>query len=118
MPISPREAGPGRYRRPVGEARTPQRRRQAAAKLPSGSQAVSECAARRADVASCGAGVATSTPTRSALGLFDRLSADNRNGLASATQGPLRHLLGLVEGIREDDWEKVFTHGGVVAYQT
>jgi hypothetical protein len=91
---------------------------QVLANLPSGSREVAECVAKRADFASCGAAVATSTPTRSALGLFDRLSADNRNGLASATQGPLRHLLGLVEGIREDDWEKVFTHGGVVAYQT
>ena len=81
-------------------------------KLPPQAQGLATCIAQRADFLSCGEQFGVDQGQRAAFNTLNALKADGRDALGQPGTGTMRNILGLAQGIRDDNWEKVIQHGG------
>lgn len=86
------------------------------ARLPEPSRTWVGCVARADQMARCGQLVAP-PQVKAAMATIEKLRVDARSDLATAPQGPIRNIIRVAEGIRDDDWGKVLLYGGVEVYK-
>jgi hypothetical protein len=84
--------------------------------LPPDAQPLARCLAGRADFGRC-AKFASSSSSRQALDLVNKLKADNRTDLGDGSIASIRNMIQVADGIRENDWIKVSYYGGVEVYK-
>lgn len=87
----------------------------AIAQLPPNLQGLATCIARESDVVRCGKEFAVDQAQGAAFNAIDALKVDAGHELGKPVPGPLANIIGMVQGIKEDDWAKVVRHGGTEA---
>jgi hypothetical protein len=89
-------------------------------RLPPPARAIITCITQRGDVGRCGTEVAVDAAQKQAFDVIDKLKADARSeassALGSATSGSIRNIIGLYEGIRDNNWVQVLDSGGTEIY--
>jgi hypothetical protein len=90
---------------------------EAARHLPPETRDLASCVAQRSDFGKCAQHAAAGTAHRQALGLVEKLKADGRTDLGAGPPTPIRNIINVAEGIREDDWGKVTLYGGAEVYK-
>ena len=81
-------------------------------KLPPEAQGLATCVGQRSDFLGCGRQFALDQSQQAAFETLNAIKADARDSLGQPGTGTLRNILGVAQGIREDNWEKVIQHGG------
>src|SRR5262249_4269718 len=85
--------------------------------LPPQTRDLASCVAERTDLGKCAQHAAASTAPRRALDVVEKLKADGRTDLGAGPPTPLRNIINVTEGIRDDDWGKVALYGGAEVYK-
>jgi len=81
--------------------------------LPPQTRAMARCIALDGrDVAFCAKTFATGQIETAALETLQKLKADTRDALEKDSPNSIKNIILIAQGIREDDWEKVFLGGG------
>jgi len=65
----------------------------------------------------CAQHAAANTAQKQVLGVIEKIKADGRTDLGAGPPSPLRNIINVVEGIREEDWGKVTLYGGAEVYK-
>lgn len=79
-------------------------------RLPPQSQQLAQCMAASSDLASCGRQFANGKAAE-AVATLTRLKADGRDRFGDGTGG-IQNILNVVQGIAEENWQKVLENGG------
>jgi hypothetical protein len=88
-----------------------------ARRLPPQTNDLATCIAQRSDFGKCAEHAAANTAHREALNLVEKLKADGRTDLGAGPPSPMRNIINVMEGIRDDDWGKVTLYGGAEVYK-
>jgi hypothetical protein len=83
--------------------------------LPPEAKGLATCIARDADVVGCGKKFALDQAQATAFNTLGALKVSASRDLGGPVPGPLQNIIGIAEGIRDDDWPKVIRHGGTEA---
>jgi len=86
-------------------------------RLPPQTRELASCIATRSDLGNCATHAIAGNVQRQALDLIERLKADARSELGQPSPGPIRNIINVAEGIRDDDWAKVSIYGGAEVYK-
>ena len=86
-------------------------------RLPPQTRELASCIATRSDLGNCATHAIANPAQRQALDIIDKLKADARSELGQPSPGPIRNIINVAEGIRDDDWAKVSIYGGAEAYK-
>jgi cytolethal distending toxin subunit A len=90
---------------------------EAARRLPAETRDLTTCVVERSDFGRCTERAAANTTHKQALAVIEKLKADGRNDLGAGPPTPIGNIIGVAEGIREDDWLKVSRYGGPEVYK-
>jgi hypothetical protein len=90
---------------------------EAVRRLPVQTRDLAPCLVERPDFGTCTAHAAAKTAHRQALVVIEKLKADGRTDLGSGPPTPIRNIINVADGIREDDWGKVALYGGAEVYK-
>jgi hypothetical protein len=90
---------------------------EAARRMPPQTRDLASCIAQRTDIGTCAQHAAANSAHRHALDVIEKLKADGRSDLGQGPPTPIRNIINVAEGIREEDWAKVSLYGGAEVYK-
>ena len=83
--------------------------------LPPEAQGLATCIAQETNVMKCSERFALNAAQQRAFSAIDAFKVEAERGLGSPTPGPLADMIGMAEGIRDNDWGKIVRYGGTAA---
>lgn len=86
-------------------------------RLPPQARDMASCIAQRKDFGQCADRAGNDIAQKQAFGMLAKLKADGRSGIGEESSGAIRNIIGVVKGLREDDWASVLRYGGPEVYK-